>query len=84
MEPTSAASTLSVWIPQAPTDVPALKGSLEMALPAQVGESPAVRSGMTFWNTLHAFFIWRKLVKGGWNPYLCLKTYRLLGIFLLH
>lgn len=29
---------LSVLIPQAPTDVPALKGSLEMDLPAQVGE----------------------------------------------
>lgn len=39
MGPTSAVSTLSVSIPQGPTDVPVLKGSLEMALPAQVGEN---------------------------------------------
>lgn len=66
MEPTSVASMLSVWTPQAPTDVPAPKGSLEMALPAQVGESAEVCSDMVFMEySISLPSLKKTVVKGG-------------------
>lgn len=51
---------LNVLIPQAPTDVPAPKGSLEMDLPAQVGEV------LIFTEHCVCFCHWKKtVVKGG-------------------
>lgn len=68
MEPTSAASTRSVWTPRAPTDVPARKGSPETALPAQVGESLEVCSGIVFLEHSICFpYLKKTVVKGGWS-----------------
>lgn len=69
---------LNVLIPQAPTDVPAPKGSLEMDLPAQMGESWFSQS------TVYVLSLEETVVKGGWNYYLCFYTW-LVGecVFLL-
>lgn len=58
----------SVLTPQAPTDVPALKGSLEMALPVQVGKNPEVGPGRIFMErSISLPYLKESIVKGGRN-----------------
>lgn len=84
-EPTSVASMLSVLTLQAPTDVLALKGSLEMALPVQVGENLEVCPGTIFTeHSLNLLYLKKSRVNGAEIVSLFLHlTYRWICIFLL-
>lgn len=59
----------SVLTPQAPTDVPALKGSLETALPVQVGKNPEVGPGRIFMErSISLPYLKESIVKGAEIP----------------